>query len=101
MNKPSELGDILKKCLGNGNVYFQPPESVSIKFPCIIFGLSSIDSKYADNRPYLHSRKYTVTVVDSDPNSEVPFRILELPACSFERFFISDNLNHFVFSIYF
>lgn len=35
--------------LGSKNVYFQPPESVKLKYPCIIYGLSKLPIKHADD----------------------------------------------------
>ena len=52
------------------------------------------------NNSYLHTKRYQVTVIDKDPDSLIPERILSLPFCSFNRSFTSDNLNHWVFSLY-
>ena len=40
--------EILRGIIGNGNVYFQPPESVKIKYDCIIYEVTDADTKYAD-----------------------------------------------------
>ena len=82
-------------------VYFQPPDKTILAYPCIVYELSGIDMKYASGLPYSHRRKYTVTIIDKNPDSEIPKKIGELPLCSFDRFFTNDNLNHFVFSIYY
>lgn len=82
-------------------VYFQPPETVKMVYPCIVYTLEDISTRYADNSPYTHRKAYTVTIIDRDPDSLIPDRIGELPLCSFSRKFTNDNLNHFVFRLYF
>lgn len=96
-----ELHEILVNILGSRNVYFQPPESVKLKYPCIVYERSDIFSYKADNKKYLINKRYTVTVIDEDPDSELPDKLMQLDYCSFNRHFVSDNLNHDVFTIYY
>lgn len=90
----------LMKDLGE-HVYFDPPIGFKIAYPCIVYALSDIDTWFADNRSYLLHRRYTITLIDTDPDNNVVDRILELNRCSFDRHFISDNLHHWVFNIYY
>ena len=83
------------------NVYFQPPTNVQLKYPCIVYKRDFADTKFADNEPYAHKRRYMVTVIDQDPDSEIPGKIAALPMSLFNRFYTVDNLNHDVFSVYF
>ncbi len=102
MAKPREaLQTVLESLLGSRNVYFQPPESIKLDYPCIVYERSGIRADSANNRPYLKRKRYTVTCIDGDPDSEIPDKLLELKYCSFDRHFISDNLNHDVFTLYF
>ena len=55
---------------------------------------------YADDGTYRFSYSYTVTYIDSNPDSDVPEKIAMLPQCKMDRCFTSDNLNHSVFIIY-
>lgn len=96
-----KLHEILCEKLGTRNVYFQPPASVNLKFPCIIYEKSNVNSIIADDTNYISKKQYTVTVIDKNPDSEIPDRIEELPYCSFERHFVNDNLNHDVYKIYY
>jgi hypothetical protein len=96
-----DLQAILVELLGTGNVYFQPPASISMSYPCIVYKRDNLISKPADNFPYLRKKRYQITVIDSDPDSEIPDKVSNLPACSFDRFFTADNLNHDVFSLFF
>lgn len=96
-----DLHQILCDILGTTHVYFQPPASVRMSFPCIIYSLKDIDSKYADDLTYHNLKCYTVTVVDRDPDTVIPDKIGELRLASFDRHYTADNLNHYVYSLYF
>ena len=96
-----ELQQILEDLLGSGNVYFQPPANVSMKYPCIIYSWSKVGSKYADDFAYNQRKAYTITVVDRDPDSEIPDKVGALSLCSFDRHYVGDNLHHSVYTLYF
>ena len=87
--------------LGSNNVYFQPPESVKISYPAIIYSLDDIEKTHADNGMYRACRSYSVTLIDRDPDSPTVARLSALPFCRFNRYYSGDNLNHWNFSIYF
>ena len=89
---------LLGKC---ANVYFQPPESVKLIYPCIVYKLDDMPSIYADNLPYHWDHCYQLTVIDRDPESAVREAVAGLRYCKFQRFFVADNLNHYVFRIYY
>lgn len=95
-----ELDAILRGIIGN-NLYFQPPETLKMNYPCIRYELSDVDSFYADNRLYRFKKAYDVTVIDPNPDSNIPNEIIMLPLCTFHRFYVADNLNHFVFKLYY
>lgn len=86
---------------GKENVYFQPPSKDKMNYPCIVYELSDISKKTANNRLYNHQCRYLVTVIDEDPDSNIPGLILHLPMCVFDRHFTADNLNHDIFDLYF
>jgi hypothetical protein len=83
------------------NVYFQPPSNIQMHFPCILYSRDESHSEFADNRPYLHTKRYQVTVVDRNPDSPLPDQVEELPLCRFDRSFATDELNHWVFNLFF
>ena len=96
-----ELQLLFENLINSRNVYFQPPESVKIKYPAIIYVLDNIDNLHADNGVYSSYKRYLVTVIDQDPESPLVDIIANLPTCQFNRYYTSDNLNHWVFSLYF
>lgn len=100
MDRRIDLHNILIGILGSKNVYFQPPPSVHLKYPCIIYERTRNSTRFADNIPYSVIRQYTITVIDSNPDSEIPDRIAGLSMCTMDRTYTADNLNHYVFNIY-
>lgn len=94
------LGNLLKETSGIDRVYFQPFEGFKLEYPCIIYNRDTSDVDHADNSPYRVDKRYLVTVIDRDPDSPIPDRIEWLPRTTFERFFIKDQLNHYIFKIY-
>ena len=83
------------------NVYFQPPTNIELKYPCIIYHRDYAETEFADNRPYNHTLRYMVTVIDRDPDSDIPAKIAAMPQSLYNRFFTVDNLNHDVYRVYF
>lgn len=97
-----ELGKLFRAIPGVVEAYFQPPPSVKMVYPCIRYTLSEIDSTYADDLAYTARRRYSVTVIDADPDSEIPDHIVKnFRYQYFERFYAAENLNHWVFRIYY
>lgn len=94
-----ELHTLLATILGNSNVYFQPPPEHLLKYPSIVYHRSNIRSTSADNQPYKLEKEYTLTVITTDPDSNIPDEIAKLPRCVFDRSFKTAGLNHDVYNI--
>ncbi len=101
MDRRPNLQTLLENVLGSHNVYFQPPPTVQIKYPAIIYSREDIDNTYADNAVYFNKIGYQLTVVDRNPDSKIVDKVSKLPMCRFNRHYTSDNLNHDVFTIYY
>jgi len=95
-----DLHKILEEILGTGNVYFQPPSTVQMKYPAIVYSRKDIRVDYADGLSYILSPCYEIILIDKDPESEFLEKILMLPYCRFDRHYEADKLNHDVFTIY-
>lgn len=85
---------------GDRHTYFDPPESVRMKYPAIRYRRKKIDKRYANNIAYRMLHCYEVTVIDDNPDSEISKKVLSLPYCEYDRSYPSNNLNHDVFTIY-
>lgn len=83
------------------HVYFQPPNNITLQYPCIVYERDNAESEFANNGNYRYTKRYLVTVIDRDPDSALPDQLAILPLCTFNRFFTADNLNHDVFNLFF
>ena len=83
------------------NVYFNPPESIKLIYPCILYKRSVANTRYADNITYTFMMNYQLTLIDRDPDNDMIDKILKLPLCRFDRHYIADKLSHDVFDIYY
>ena len=101
MGNRLQLQSLLEETLGSRNVYFQPPESLVLKYPCIVYKRNNIRSMFADNSPYSLTVGYQLTVIDPNPDSEIVTKVFRLPMCGFVTHFTADNLNHDVYNIYY
>ena len=101
MGSRLQLQTLLETSLGSTNVYYQPPETVKLLYPCIIYSRSSVFTQFANDNPYRLKTRYQVKVLDKNPDSIIPAKIAMLPMCSFDRSYKADNLNHDVYNLYY
>lgn len=101
MSSRLDLQTILEGILGSRNVYFQPPSSVRMQYPAIVYSRKGIEKRSANDSAYHKLPRYEVILVDKNPDSAFVDKILDLPYCSYDRHYESDNLNHDVFTIYY
>ena len=95
-----DLQDKLEELNENRNVYFQPPSNIQMNYPAIKYEIDRIDTKFANDSSYICNKRYTITVISKNAKPEIIDKLLDLPMCTFDRSYQSDNLNHFVFTIY-
>lgn len=95
------LQSLLEGVLGSGNVYFQPPPSVQMQYPCIVYKRDNARTEFAGNKPYSCTTRYQVTVIDRNPDSDIPAKVAALEMCILSRNFAANNLHHDVFNLYF
>ena len=100
MSRRVQLHRKLESVLGTRNVYFQPPTGLKLNFPCIVYHLDMAHDMHADNKIYRRLYRYSLTYITKDPDDPKRDAIDDLQYCAFNRFFVSDNLNHFVYTIY-
>lgn len=96
-----ELQDALESVLDSTNVYFNPPASVRINYPAIIYKLENIDQRYADDKTYKKDRAYMVTLIHQDPDNDVVDKLVwEFQKIRFDRTYVYENLYHYVYVLY-
>lgn len=102
LDKRSELDSKFRDILGSNNVYFQPPETLKMYYPCIVYFKTSVPVIYANGKVYKYTQGYTVTYIDKDPDAEVPYSILKtFQYARIDSFYKSEGLNHTKLTIYF
>jgi len=101
MGLRQDLHDLFKTLLGSNFVYFQPPATLEMTYPCIVYRRDNMVSKFADDAPYNTRTRYQVIYIDRNPDSEIPAKIAELPTCVYDRFYTAENLNHDSFKLFF
>ena len=113
MKSRLDLHNILKICLGSDRVYFSPPESFKLEYPCIVYHRDGVNTVYADNKAYNVSVSYSITVISNEPDihdlsSDIPIitshvheSLMALPYISYDRHYVADGLDHDVYKLIF
>lgn len=97
-----KLQEELEKVLGTKNVYFQPPENVKMEYDAIVYSLSDIFTRKADDKRYIKHKRYDITVISRNPDNGIADSLLNaFNYIGFDRRFISDNLYHDALTLYF
>lgn len=92
----------LREILNSSNVYFQPPPTMKMQYPCIIYNKNAYPVRYADDTVYKSKQNYSLTVVDEDPDSEIHLDILKnFQYCRVDSYYRSNNLNHTKLTLYY
>ena len=96
------LQEKLEEVIESRNVYFQPPESVKMTYPCIVYKLGSGNVKYASDIVYNFTKSYDVSYICKKPDIEFIDKMHgTFPMCKFNRHYVTNGLNHYVFTLYF
>lgn len=81
-------------------VYFQPPPTVKMEYPCYVYELSDREERFANNHIYKGMDRYKVTRITRKPRDEL-YLPEYFPYCAFDRVYVADNLYHYVYDLYF
>lgn len=94
----SRLKAVMEECGEEPHLYFQPPETVKLEYPCIIYRLSTLRNVYADDIPYNTRVSYDVTYITRSPTSTVPARLMKESLFNFSRYYTAENLHHYAYT---
>jgi hypothetical protein len=83
------------------HVYFQPGPTTTMEYPAIVYRRDPADTKYANNKPYRVTKHYEVTLIARSPDEDIWQGLAGFESATHDRFFVNDELNHDVFSIYY
>lgn len=98
MSRILQLHNLLLS-IGGPNVYHQPPGKLN--YPCIKYELKNIRNQHANDSVYMQNNCYIITVMSKDPDDNIVDAISKLPKCRFDRHFVSDNIHHTTFELYY
>lgn len=101
MRKWQDLQKKLEELFNSKHVYYQPPENLKMEYPAIRYSLSEIDSLHANNTLYVGFKAYDIVVISSKPDNPVIQKLLELPYSSFDRHYVSNNMNHDIIKLFY
>ena len=101
MSSRTDLQTELETILGSENVYFQPPPSVMMKYPAIVYSLNRPATRHANNGLYYLKDSYEIVYIDKKEDIDMVHDLLKLPYCSYGRHYISDGMIHNTFTIYY
>lgn len=97
-----ELQYKLQEVLGSDHVYFRPPESIKLVYPCIVYRLDDGDVNYANNKAYIFKRRYDVQLIHKTADTELVEALIEaFPYIRFQNSFTYDNLMHENYILYY
>lgn len=102
MARRLQLHEELCSILGSRNVYFQPPESVKLKYDAIVYKIVDRDDLRANDHRYRNMVAYEATIIYRDPDADITDKVLDHFSCTnFEHYFNVDNLHHDIITIYY
>lgn len=97
-----KLHEQLCDILGSRNVYYQPPASVKMKYPAIVYSRDTNRKFNADNKKYLSYDSYTLTFICLDPDSDIPDKIDDsFSMIRRQTRYVVDGLYHDPYYLYF
>lgn len=102
MERRLELHEKFCQILGSGNAYFQPPESVKLKYDAIVYSIKDRNDIKADDRQYRYMVGYSVMLIYRDPDSDLPEQLMDsFTHIRHDRSYAVDNLYHDLFTLYY
>lgn len=82
------------------NVYYQPPSSKTLQYPCIVFSRENVDQTYANDKIYFLRQNWQIKCISTDSEWDVPKRLLEsMQFIEFDRTYPADNLYHTILNL--
>lgn len=92
----------LEELLGSDHVYFQPPESVKLKYPCIVYSLDPTYTRHADNKNYIITNRYHIKhIYKSLGNSKKDEFLTRFMMISHDNRMIADSMYNDDFTLYY
>ena len=96
-----DLDRLLRTTLGSTNVYFDPPESFKLKYPCVVYSYESNAEFHADDSTYHRRKRYSMTYITKNADDPKADEFADLRYCKLSRAYTADGLWHYAFELYY
>lgn len=83
------------------HVYYQPPESIKLVYPCIVYNRERYRTDKANNDVYKEMTQYSVTVMDKNPDSKIVENLRALQYCELSQQYRTENIYHYIFNYFY
>lgn len=84
------------------NVYYQPPSTIKMRFPCIVYNKSDAKRLYSNDGMYSRKQQYQITVISPDPDSLTAEELeTHFEYCKITNYLKVDNLHNTHLTIYY
>lgn len=101
MDRRLILQNQLEMIPGVKKVYFQPPASVRMEYPCIRFSKGRPKTLRADDKVYQFVQGYELIVIETNPDSKIAQYIIEnFQMAEINTAYVSNNLYHTSITLY-
>lgn len=102
MGQRLDLQSDLEVLMEGNMVKFQPPPKDRLAYPCIVYNLNNGLTRFAGNMPYTFTRRYSLTLIDRNPDSIFVERLaMSFPMITLDRTFTTEGLHHWVYTLYY
>lgn len=102
MERRLKLQMELSKILNSDHVYFNPPETIKLQYPCIIFKKKGANLKKADNRVYRKTSQYQLIYIRDKNDELMENKLLDaFPMISEGVSYTSQNLLHTPYTLFY
>lgn len=102
MDRRLELQSKLEKLNNVNKVYYQPPNSVMLQYPCIIYNDQVGKTIKASDGLYGYTDSYELMYISKKSNKQIVYDLLStFKYIKFDRTYVYDGLYHYVFTIYY
>lgn len=83
-------------------VYYQPPESIRMTYPCLVYNDGGLNIDRADNLAYKIIKKYDVTIIDRHAENDYSLTMIRhFPNCTKTNHTRADGLHHDHLTLYY
>lgn len=72
-----------------------------MSYPAIVYHPDFEVRKFADNSTYDLVDRYQLTIIDQDPDSAIRAAVRRMRLITFERWFATEDLNHWIYSLHY